>query len=75
MNWVKEKDGQETVVKVDENTRMKYQGSSLNYPSLNILAATKDDQGHYSCQIQYPPNSAESADDNITWPKTFLHVH
>ncbi|XP_076085955.1 uncharacterized protein LOC143056690 [Mytilus galloprovincialis] len=73
--WVKEKNGKEVELTVDETTSTKYKGSQFDYPSLNILRATKEDEGHYSCRICYPEDSAESMDKNITWPKTFLHVN
>ncbi|XP_063409611.1 uncharacterized protein LOC134692909 isoform X2 [Mytilus trossulus] len=73
--WVKEKNSKEVELTVDETTSTKYKGSQFDYPSLNILRATKEDEGHYSCRIRYPEESAESMDENITWPKTFLHVN
>ncbi|XP_063408806.1 uncharacterized protein LOC134692286 [Mytilus trossulus] len=73
--WVKEKNSEEVKLTVDETTSNKYKGSQVNYPSLNIFCATKEDEGHYSCRIRYPEESAESMDENITWPKTCLHVN
>ncbi|CAC5398466.1 unnamed protein product [Mytilus coruscus] len=73
--WVKEKNSKEVELTVDETTSNKYKGSQFDYPSLNIFCATKEDEGHYSCKIRYPKESAESMDENITWPKTCLHVN
>ncbi|CAG2240127.1 TTN [Mytilus edulis] len=73
--WVKEKNSKEVELRVDETTSNKYKGSQVDYPSLNIFCATKEDEGHYSCRIRYPEESAESMDENITWPKTCLHVN
>ncbi|OPL20790.1 hypothetical protein AM593_01346, partial [Mytilus galloprovincialis] len=71
--WVKEKNSKEVELTVDETTSNKYKGSQVDYPSLNIFCATKEDEGHYYCRIRYPEESAESMDENITWPKTCLH--
>ncbi|XP_052081887.1 uncharacterized protein LOC127719694 isoform X2 [Mytilus californianus] len=70
--WVRMMSDHETRVIVDA---MKYKGSEVGYPSLIILNSSKDDEGYYSCRIEYPVNCAESGDEELTWPKTFLHVH
>ncbi|XP_063410856.1 uncharacterized protein LOC134693845 [Mytilus trossulus] len=70
--WVRMKSDQETRIVIDE---MKYKGSEVGYPSLNILNSSTDDEGYYSCRIEYPVNCAESGEGELTWLKTFLHVH
>ncbi|VDI78230.1 Hypothetical predicted protein [Mytilus galloprovincialis] len=52
----------------------KYGGSSLKFPSLNVFRVEESDRGYYSCQIQYPEDSAEYEDTILNWPITFLHV-
>ncbi|CAG2198883.1 unnamed protein product [Mytilus edulis] len=73
--WIKEENSKEEELTVDETTSNKYKGSQSDYASLNIYCATKEDEGHYSCRIRYPEESAESMDENVKWPKTYLHVN
>lgn len=75
IQWYKGKDDLRTNMKEDPFWRTKYDGASLQYPSLIILNCEESDQGFYSCEIKYPHDSAEY-DDNLKtkWPITFLHV-